>query len=117
MELQEFLEKESIRELRFRYSACIDGQDYDQLATLFAEDAVCEFGREFGGDWVGRETIAANYRQVMATDFLFADDLAVGRSVALVGTLAALPAIGLFLWGLPHYRKIASAGQGSKRGE
>ncbi|MFZ8887601.1 MAG: spinster family MFS transporter [Steroidobacteraceae bacterium] len=53
----------------------------------------------------------------MTTDFLFADDLAVGRSVALVGTLAALPAIGLFLWGLPHYRKIANAGQGSKRGE
>lgn len=67
MDLHEFLEKESIRELRYAYSACIDGQDYGQLATLFTEDAVCEFGMEFGGNWVGRETIATNYRTVMAT--------------------------------------------------
>lgn len=45
----------------------------------------------------------------MGTDFLFGNDLAVGRSMALVGTLAALPAIGLFFWGLPHYRSLATA--------
>ena len=30
---------------------------------LFTEDAVCEFGPDYGGDWVGKAQIRANFQQ------------------------------------------------------
>lgn len=64
--LEELLEIEEIRKLRVLYSHYFDGRDLDGLAGLFTEDAVCEFGPDFGGDWVGRETIRENYAKVHA---------------------------------------------------
>jgi MFS family permease len=46
------------------------------------------------------------------TDFLFADDAAVGRSLALASAIASLPAIAVFWWGLPHFRRAAAAARG-----
>jgi len=43
------------------------------------------------------------------TDYLFGDDAAVGRSMALTAALVLLPAIALFWWGLPHFRRAAAA--------
>lgn len=65
MDLATLLDREAIRDLRHAYSAHIDAREFDRLEALFAEDAVCEFSAEFGGDWVGRAAIGANYRQVM----------------------------------------------------
>ncbi|GAA3518680.1 nuclear transport factor 2 family protein [Dietzia aurantiaca] len=62
--LDELLAIEEIKNLRLAYSAYFDSQDLDGLASIFAEDAVCEFSQEYGGDWVGRETIRANYAAV-----------------------------------------------------
>lgn len=62
--LDELLAIEEIKNLRHAYSAYFDSQDFDGLASIFAEDAVCEFAEEYGGDWVGRETIRANYAAV-----------------------------------------------------
>ena len=41
----------------------------------------------------------------LATDRLFGDDLAVGKSLALVGTACAPIAAAVILWGLPHFRR------------
>jgi hypothetical protein len=43
------------------------------------------------------------------TDFVFGDDAAVGRSLAIASALASLPALALFWWGLPHFRRAAAA--------
>ena len=38
-------------------------------------------------------------------DAVFEDDLAVGKSVCIVASAAAAVAVGLFRWGIPHFRK------------
>jgi MFS family permease len=45
----------------------------------------------------------------LATDHVFADDRAVGKSLALVSTLCAPLAAVLLAWGLPHFRRTAAA--------
>lgn len=65
MTIDELLEIEEIRRLRLAYSNYFDGHDVEGLTTLFCEDAVCEFPAEFGGDWVGRDTIVANFAREM----------------------------------------------------
>jgi len=62
-EMRELLEKEKIRELKQLYSHLMDSGQIDALADIFTEDAVCEFGPEYGY-WEGRETIRANYHGV-----------------------------------------------------
>ena len=62
-ELRELLEKEKIRKLKHLYSHLMDSGQIDALADIFTEDAVCEFGPEYG-NWEGRETIRANYHGV-----------------------------------------------------
>jgi ketosteroid isomerase-like protein len=59
--LEELLEIEDIKQLRMLYSHHIDGGDLDALVELFCEDAVCEFGESYGGDWVGRAAIRKGY--------------------------------------------------------
>ncbi len=61
MTVEELLEIEEIKQLRIMYSHYLDGGDLEGLVGLFCEDAVCEFGENYGGDWVGRETIRKNY--------------------------------------------------------
>ncbi|MFT7221040.1 MAG: hypothetical protein ACI8Z1_002661 [Candidatus Azotimanducaceae bacterium] len=62
MTLEDMLEKENIKELRIKYSHFFDGKQIDDLADLFTADAVCEFGPDYGGDWVGKDTIKENFR-------------------------------------------------------
>lgn len=64
MDIDELLAVEEIKNLRLAYSAYFDTHDIEALGTIFAEDAVCEFDEAFGGDWVGREAICANYAAV-----------------------------------------------------
>ena len=45
----------------------------------------------------------------LATDRLFGDDLAVGKSLALVGTICAPIAAAVILWGLPHFRRAVDS--------
>lgn len=61
MTVEELLEIEAIRKLRVLYSHHFDGQNLDGLVDLFTDDAVCEFGPDYGGDWVGKPRIRANY--------------------------------------------------------
>jgi len=68
MTMEELLEKETIKELRIAYSHCFDGKDLDGLVDLYTEDAVCEFGPEFGGDWVGKAQIRANFSAYLNND-------------------------------------------------
>jgi SnoaL-like domain len=65
MTIEELLALEEIRLLRAAYTAHLDSQDLDRLADLFTEDAVCAYPAEYGGDWVGRETIRANFAGIM----------------------------------------------------
>ena len=61
MTIDELLAIEEIKNLRYGYAAHFDSNDLDSLMNLFTEDAVCDFGAEYGR-WIGRETIRANYR-------------------------------------------------------
>lgn len=61
MTLDELLEKETIKELRIKYSHYFDGKLIDDLTDLFTEDAICEFGPDYGGNWVGKEEIRKNF--------------------------------------------------------
>jgi hypothetical protein len=65
--VEELLQIEEIKNLRVMYSHHFDAGDIDSLASLFCEDAVCEFGEAYGGDWVGRKAIHENYSR-FATD-------------------------------------------------
>ena len=65
-ELRELLEKEKIRKLKLLYSHLMDSNQIDALADLFTEDAICEFGPEFG-NWEGQDAIRANYHGVFAS--------------------------------------------------
>ena len=59
--IEEQLELEAIRKLRVLYSHYFVGKRVDDLVDLFSDDAVCEFGPQFGGDWIGKDTIRANF--------------------------------------------------------
>jgi len=61
-ELRKLLEVEKIRKVKLLYSHLMDARDFDALAEIFAEDAVCEFGPY--GSWHGREEIRRNYHAV-----------------------------------------------------
>jgi len=63
--IEELLAYEEIRRLRAAYSAHLDAQDLERLVELFCDDAVCAYPEEFGGDWVGRESIRDNFAAVM----------------------------------------------------
>ena len=60
MTIEELLIIEELRNLRQAYSAYYDTQDIDNLARLFTDDAVCEFGKDYGV-WRGKQEIRANY--------------------------------------------------------
>lgn len=62
MTLEDLLEIENIKQLRIKYSHFFDGKRIDELSDLFTEDAVCEFGPEYGGDWIGKESIKTNFQ-------------------------------------------------------
>lgn len=57
--LDELIAREQIRQLRINYSACYDSWDFDRLADLFCEDAVCHYPEAFGGSVRGRDAIIA----------------------------------------------------------
>lgn len=59
--LDKLLAIEEIRTLVVRYSQYRDGLHLDELAKLFADDAVCAFGTRFGGDAIGRVAIRAHF--------------------------------------------------------
>ena len=59
--LEELIETEAIKKVRIQYSHYFDGKKVDALADLFTEDAVCEFGPDYGGDWVGKAQIRKNF--------------------------------------------------------
>ena len=68
MTLEEFLEKENIKELRIMYSHYFDGKMIEDLVDLFTDDAICEFGPNYGGDWVGKEAIHENFSRFLSGD-------------------------------------------------
>ena len=59
--IEELVELEAIKTLRHLYSHYFDGKQVEKLTDLFTDDAVCEFGPMYGGDWVGKEQIRSNY--------------------------------------------------------
>jgi hypothetical protein len=59
--IEDLLEIEAIKNVRYGYCHYFDGKQIDDLVDLFTDDAVCEFGPAFGGNWVGREEIRKNF--------------------------------------------------------
>ncbi len=60
--IEDLIDIEAIKNVRIMYAQYFDGQEMDNLADLFTEDAICEFDAAHGGDWVGRETIRKNFQ-------------------------------------------------------
>jgi MFS family permease len=56
----------------------------------------------------------APYLTAVLTQYVFADDLAVGKSSAIVAGGAAVVAAGLFTWGLPHFRAALTVPAGAR---
>jgi len=54
--IEDLLDIHEIRNLRILYSAYFDGKEIDKLMALLTPDAVCEFGPEYGGNWIGQRT-------------------------------------------------------------
>ena len=65
MTLEELLEIEEIKNTRHLYSHYYDGNMLDELVSLFTDDAICEFGPAFGGNWVGKDQIRDNYHEYL----------------------------------------------------
>jgi hypothetical protein len=59
--IEELVEKEAIKDVRIMYAHYFDGKNLDALTDLFTDDAVCEFGPDYGGDWVGKAAIRENF--------------------------------------------------------
>jgi hypothetical protein len=72
MTIDELLDIEAIKQVRNLYSHFYDGNRLDELVDLFTDDAICEFGANFGGDWVGKEKIREHYN-----DFLYGSGRAI----------------------------------------
>lgn len=66
--IEELIETEAIKKVRSLYSHYFDMDMPDKMAELFTEDAVCEFGEAYGGDWVGRQQIRDNYAGIHGND-------------------------------------------------
>jgi ketosteroid isomerase-like protein len=126
MTLEQLLQIEEIRQLRVRYSHCFDGQRLEELVDLFTEDAVCEFGPDFGGDWVGKARIRESYARYLAREgpefgvlhavtnhdvTLVDDTTALGRSYLLDLRTTEGVANPLILFGVYDdlYRKLGGA--------
>jgi len=62
---EDLLDIHEIENLRIQYSAYFDGREIDKLMGLFSDDAVCEFGPEYGGDWEDPETIRNSFLRYM----------------------------------------------------
>jgi ketosteroid isomerase-like protein len=121
-ELRQLLDKEKIRKLKQLYSHLMDSGQIDALANLFTEDAVCEFGPEYG-NWEGRETIRTNYHDVFDAQDQFSamhhitnhyidmtgPDSAVGRSYLIDVVTTTSPEDQPIVWfGLydEQYQKV-----------
>ena len=59
--LRKLLDVEEIKDLRLKYSYCMDARDLENLVQLFADDAVCRFGPY--GEWGGRDNILKGYKE------------------------------------------------------
>ena len=68
MTIEELLEIEEIRTLRSKWGHFYDGGDIPNLVDLFTDDAVLEFSERYGGHWVGKENIRANYTKYAPPD-------------------------------------------------
>jgi len=62
---EELCDIEEIKELRQLYGHYYDGNRLEDLLTLFAEDAVVDFGEAYG-KWSGMEEIRENYARIVA---------------------------------------------------
>ena len=66
--IEDLVEIEAIKNLRYMYCHYFDGKNIDALADLFTEDAVCEFGPTYGGNWEGRSEIRENFARFSAQE-------------------------------------------------
>jgi ketosteroid isomerase-like protein len=120
--LRELLEIEKIRRVKQLYSHLMDSHQIDALADIFTEDAICEFGPEYGS-WTGREQIRTNYHGVFDNGNRFdamhhctnhyvditGPDTATGRSYLLDVMTTTKPEEQPIVWfGLydEQYRKV-----------
>ncbi len=66
--IEELLETEAIKRVRILYSHYLDMGKIDELVDLFTDDGVCEFGPNYGGDWVGKERIRTGFEEFQGGD-------------------------------------------------
>lgn len=62
--VEQLMDIENIKKLKAKYCYFMDSGRLDDLAELFTDDGVCEFGPKFGGTYAGRETIRKFFKEV-----------------------------------------------------
>jgi hypothetical protein len=58
--IEKSIEREAVTQLRLGFAATLDTRNWEALAELHAEDAVCIYPEALGGEWVGRKAIIDN---------------------------------------------------------
>ena len=64
MTIEELLEIEEIRQLRYLYALYLDAGEIRKLVELFTEDGVAEWPEHMGGYWIGRERMYEGWMAV-----------------------------------------------------
>jgi hypothetical protein len=64
MTIEELLEIEEIRQLRYLYALYLDAGEIGKLVDLFLEDGVAEWPEHMGGFWVGRQRMYEGWMSV-----------------------------------------------------
>ena len=64
MTVEELLEIEEIRQLRYLYALYLDAGEIGKLVELFLEDGVAEWPEHMGGFWEGRQRLYEGWMAV-----------------------------------------------------
>lgn len=66
--IQRLIDLEEIRKLHLDYAAYQETLDLDGLMTLFTDDVVLVYPKEYGGEWTGIERIRKNFAEAMKNE-------------------------------------------------
>ena len=97
MTVDELIEIEAIKRLKYAYLRCLDQKAWDELATLFTEDAIARYsGGKYSKD--GRDAIVDWLREAMGSESFLSSHRCTHPEIELLGTDEATG-----VWALDDY--------------
>lgn len=88
MDVQDLLEIEAIKQLKYRYMRCVDMKLWDEMASLFVPEATCSYG---GGrySYQGRDEIVSWLEKSMDRDGFHSSHSVHHPEITLLGPTSA----------------------------